>query len=174
MNRREFSRLAAASVVSLRSSASQEPGTDLYRRALILDCNLLPPYEGGRLPLPQSDLDMVRSSGVDVMKASVGGINSDFAEAVREIAYAQQMIEVHPGYFLQVRLPGDITRAKAERKLGIILSFESTEMLEGRLDRIQLFRNLGVRVGSHGAGRRRPDGARAGSRPDDECSRRHD
>ncbi len=161
MNRRDFAFLIAGTpVVSIRASRLQQSVTaELYRRALILDCNLLPPYEAGRLPLPQADLDMVRNSGITVIKASAGGINGDFEEATKEIAYAQEMIEVHPEYFLQVRIPDDIGRAKREGKLGIILSFESTEMLEGRLDRIELFRNLGVRVMQLSYNRKSPFGA---------------
>jgi membrane dipeptidase len=37
-------------------------------------------------------------------------------------------------------------RAKREGKLGIIFSFESVDMLDGKLEPIELFRNLGVRV----------------------------
>jgi membrane dipeptidase len=53
---------------------------------------------------------------------------------------------MHPSYFAQVRLPADLGRAKREGKTGIILSFESVEMLEGKLERFDLFRNFGVRV----------------------------
>jgi len=98
------------------------------------------------LPLPQADLDMARTSGVSVVKLSLGGINSDFTATVEEVAYIQRMIEAHPAYFLQVRVPADMERAKREGKMGIIFSFESAEMLEGKVERIELFRNLGVLV----------------------------
>ncbi len=159
MNRREFTcimSVAAASalvpmLLPVQSPSSGASGlaiqpAELYRGTLVLDCNSGPPWEGGHLPLPQSDLDMVRNSGVDVVKWSIGGINADFAETVKDIAYVQQMIELHPAYFMQVRLPADMDRAKRERKMGIIFSFESVDMLEGKLERIELFRNLGVRV----------------------------
>jgi membrane dipeptidase len=140
-------------------SAVSRSAAELYRRALVLDCNSGPPWEGGHLPLPQSDLDMVRDSGVDVAKWSIGGINADFVETIKDIAYIQQMIEVHPSYFMQVRLPSDMERAKRERKMGIIFSFESVEMLEGKLERIELFRNLGVRVMQLSYNRKSPFGA---------------
>jgi membrane dipeptidase len=161
MNRREFSRAlagaAAAAALSPRVPAAPpathaEPPAEsvsaharaLYHTALILDCNSAPPE--GRLPLPQADLDAVRGSGIDVIKYSLGGINQDFPSTVAEIAGVQRLIEVHPAYFTQVRVAGDFARAKAEGKLGIILSFESAEMLQGRLESLELFRNLGVRV----------------------------
>jgi membrane dipeptidase len=159
MNRREFSCIMTSAAVSAmlpsrllaqqppgKISAVSEPAAELYRRALVLDCNSGPPWEGGSLPLPQADLDMVRNSGVDVVKWSIGGINDDFAETVKQIAYIHRMIEVHPGYFMQVRVPADVEGAKREGQLGIIFSFESVDMLERQVDRIELFRNLGVRV----------------------------
>jgi membrane dipeptidase len=139
-------------------STVSQPAAELYRRALVLDCNSGPPYED-RLPLPQSDLDMVRDCGVNVVKWSLSGINGDFAETVREIAYVHQMIEVHPAYFMQVRVPADMERAKREGKMGIILSFESVDMLEGKLERFELFRNFGVRVMQLSYNRKSPFGA---------------
>jgi membrane dipeptidase len=47
---------------------------------------------------------------------------------------------------MQIRSAADIVAAKRERKLGIIFSFESAACLEDKVDRIDLFRNLGVRV----------------------------
>jgi membrane dipeptidase len=143
----------SAGGVSVSSTAAQ-----LYQRALVLDCNSGPAVEEN-LPLPQVDLDMTSDSGVNVVKFSLGGINEDFATTVDDIAWVQQMIELHPAYFMQVRVPGDLQRAKAERKMGIILSFESVDMLDGRLERIALFRNLGVRVMQLSYNRKSPFGA---------------
>ena len=123
-----------------------ESVAELYNHALVLDCNSGLPIEGGQLPLPQNDLDLVRESGINVVKSSLAGIKGDFAEAVKEIAYVDQMIEVHPSYFTQVRVSADLERAKREAKMGIILSFESVEMLEGKLESFDLFRNFGIRV----------------------------
>jgi membrane dipeptidase len=161
VNRREFSRslAGAAAAAALSPLARAEPpaahapapaasvsasARALYHSSLILDCNSSPPE--GRLPLPQADLEAVRGSGIDVIKYSLGGINSDFPATVAEIAHVQRLIEMYPAAFTQVRVAGDIARAKAEGRLGIILSFESTEMLQGRLESLELFRNLGVRV----------------------------
>lgn len=132
---------------------------ELYSRTLILDCNSGPPWEDNAPPLPQSDLDIVRNSGVNVVKLSLGGINEDFAATVAEIAGVQKLIEIQPAYFLQVRMPADLERAKRENKLGIILSFESADMLGDKLDNFETFRNLGVLVMQFSYNKKSPFGA---------------
>lgn len=129
MNRREFSALmarAAASALAPTSLFSQDSTTnpaispaakDLYARTLVLDANCAPPLNEGKLPLPQSQLDLARNSGVNVVKLSLGGINSDFVSTVKQLAFVQRMCEVHPDYFMQVRVPSDFERAKREHKL---------------------------------------------------------
>jgi len=159
MDRRELigglvATAAATAMVGRRAFATAAPAAadvsaaaaQLYARALVLDANSSPPYEDGKLPLSASAIQLVRDSGVDVLKLSLGGIDADFAATVAEIAYLERLVEAHPDVFLQVRVASDIARARAERKLGIIASFESAEMLGGDLDRLALFRNLGVRV----------------------------
>lgn len=154
MNRRDFtstlgalSALAAAPVLTRAAAAESTVSAAaqaLYSRALILDCNCSPPYD--ELPLSRSALDLVRSSGISVVKTSIGGINADFAGTVAEIAQLMQVIELYPAYFMQVRVAADMARAKRENKLGIIFSFESAEMLNGKLTSLSVFRDLGVRV----------------------------
>ena len=133
--------------------------TQLYARSLVLDCNCAPPLNDGKLPLPQSDLDLTRNSGVNVLKLSLGGINADFISAVDLLAFVQRTCEVHPDYFMQVRVPADFERAKRENKLGIIFSFESAGMLASDLDRIEIFRDLGVRVMQFSYNKTSPFGA---------------
>ncbi|HYP66298.1 MAG TPA: membrane dipeptidase, partial [Steroidobacteraceae bacterium] len=159
MNRREFAGVLGGAAVlgALRPAAPaigaaagdtvgvSDAARSLYARSLILDCNSSPPLPD-RLPMSQHDLDLVRGSGIDVIKLSLGGIKDDLAHTVAEIGQVQQLIEVHPDYFTQVRIAADMARAQRERKLGIILSFESAEMLGGQVSSLEVFRDLGVRV----------------------------
>lgn len=129
----------AQEAISLRARA-------LHRRALVLDCNLGPPIESPELPLPQDVLGLARNSGVSAIKTSIGGWNAPFEETTAEIALYQRIIEAHPDHFSQIRTVADIAAAKRGHKLGIIFSFEGVACLEDKIDRIDLFRNLGVRV----------------------------
>jgi membrane dipeptidase len=171
LNRREFSTLVAgvaADTMLPRMASAWQATTDtsispaaaaLYKRALILDCNCGPAGVDGELSISQSFLAMNRECGVSVIKLSIAGINADFAATVDEIAYFQRIIEIYPAYFMQVRVPADMEKAKSEGKLGIIFSFESADMFEGKVDRIELFRNLGVRVMQLSYNRKSPFGA---------------
>ena len=117
----------------------------LYERAIVFDANSGPPGQD-TFPLPPAMLALSRDSGVTATKTTLGGINSNFQDTVDEIAWYLRAIEAHPDVFMQVRTARDFARAKREKKLGILFSFESADMFEGKIERILIFRNLGVRV----------------------------
>ncbi len=157
MNRREFGFLVGGALTALAVSSNKlswaqaaaapavsPAAAELYAKAFTLDANNAPPLEESGILTP-ADLAMSRNSGLNVTKITLGGI-SGFDEALGDIADLQRIIERYPDYFLQVRVPSDMDRAHAEKKLGLIFSFESAEMLQGKVERIELFRNLGVRV----------------------------
>jgi len=128
--------------------ASVSPvAAELYRRAFVLDGNVL-----GELGFPIADNDPVGvtkrivGSGVSVVKATLGGPDGDFEEAVDAIARVELLMEKQPESFFKVQRAADFDRSKKEGKLGVIYSFESPNMLEGKIERIELFRSLGVRL----------------------------
>ncbi|HSV63577.1 MAG TPA: membrane dipeptidase [Chthoniobacterales bacterium] len=130
----------------------------LYRDSYILDGNALAGI-GGVLAANQDLVTkVIRESGVTAVKATLGGAVGDFAKAVADIAGAEQLMEKRADLFLKVRTPGDFERARTEKKLGVIYSFESANMLEDKIERIELFRGLGVRVMQLTYNRRTPFG----------------
>jgi membrane dipeptidase len=169
ITRREFTRSlgGAAALVALSpvvSWAADEPkvsaeAAKIYRDSFILDCNALAGI-GGLLGQPSLEeiAKLIRESGVTVLKSTLGGAIGNFESAVADIASAQQLMEKRPDLFLNVRTPADLDRAKKEQKLGVIYSFESPNMLEDKVDRIELFRGLGVRVMQLTYNRRTPLG----------------
>src|SRR6478752_4615055 len=68
-------------------------------------------------------------------------------------------MEKRSDLFLKVRTHADLDRARKEQKLGVVYSFESANMLEDKIERIELFRGLGVRVMQLTYNRRTPFGA---------------
>jgi membrane dipeptidase len=132
---------------------------DLYRKAFVLDCNAL---AGIGFPISDDDpvgvTKLIVGSGVNVVKATLGGAQGKFEETVAAIAKAELLMEKQPDAFFKVQSVADFDRAKKENKLGIIYSFESPNMLEDKIDRINLFRGLGVRVMQLTYNRRTPLG----------------
>jgi membrane dipeptidase len=149
MNRRHF--LAATGAMALASNARAEANDvapnarALYERALVFDANLVPPVPEA-FPMPAEMIAMLRNSGVTAMKTSLGGSDSDFETTIGDIAYFQRMIESAPDLMLQIREALDFARAKESKRCGVLFSFESVNMFDGKTDRLGLFRNLGVRV----------------------------
>jgi membrane dipeptidase len=131
----------------------------LYRDSFILDCNALASI-GGLLGRPNQDdiTRVIRESGVTALKATLGGATGGFEEAVADIAAAEQLMEKRADLFLKIRTAADFDRARKEQKLGVIYSFESAAMLEDKIERIELFRELGVRVMQLNYNRRTPLG----------------
>ena len=117
----------------------------LYERVVVFDANAYLP-SGDTIPVPPDLLETTRRSGVTALKWTLGGVDAGLEATLADIACVQRMIEAHPDVFMQVRVALDFDRARRERRLGIVLSFESVEMLGDRIERIGLFRNRGVRV----------------------------
>jgi membrane dipeptidase len=152
MNRRDVlatmsasAALAAVAGTTRAQDAASSAAADLYQRAIVFDANLSPPVPD-TFPFPKAMLDMVRQSGITAVKTSLGGIDEKFEDTVDEISFIQRMCEEYPDVYMQVREHSDFEKAKREKRLGIILSFEAVTMLEDKIDRIELFRGLGVRV----------------------------
>jgi membrane dipeptidase len=152
VDRRSFalgiSALLASGAVSPASAddAITRAARALWRRALVVDGNLGAPIDSAELPLPRATLDIVRASGLTAIKTSLGGFNNSFEDTLAELALNQRVIETHPDYFTQIRTVADFAAAKSAGKLGILFGFESAACLEDKVERIELFRDLGVRV----------------------------
>jgi membrane dipeptidase len=153
MNRRDVlvstAALALSAAAPLRAEDSDSgvsaKARALYDNAIVFDANCGPPLQD-KFPFPKAMLDVVRGSGVTAVKTSLAGTDANFEDTIAEIAFYQRVFEQYPDVFLQVRQAPDFARAKREGKLGILFSFESADMFEGKIERIELFRNLGVRV----------------------------
>lgn len=132
---------------SIESSREYQAQT-LYNRSVIIDCLASPisfnvpwPPPG---PLSKEQLDNIAGSGVTAINVTVS--DRSFETTVRYIALMQGEIDAHSDRLLLVRHVGDITRAKREGKLGLILGFQEGEMIGRDLSRLDVFHRLGVRI----------------------------
>ena len=146
-------------VWSLDAPQVSTKAAELYRRTFVLDCNTLASI-GFQLTADEQDakLKAVRDSGITALKSTLGGAGGSFEQAQADIAAADLLVEKKPDLFLKVRTYSDLERAKQQRKVGIIYSFETASMLEDKVERIELFRNLGVRIMQLTYNRRSPFG----------------
>jgi len=69
-----------------------------------------------------------------------------FVDTMSNIAEWKRWLAENDDILLQVHGVDDIRRAKAEGRVGIILGWQNTFAIEGELDRLRVFRDLGVRV----------------------------
>jgi len=70
----------------------------------------------------------------------------NFAETMRNIARWKKWFRAHGDKIMQVYRRTDISRAKAEGRTGIVLGWQNTTAIEDRLDYLELFHELGVRI----------------------------
>lgn len=147
MDRRTFIGAGLALAAAPAWAARREtPAQALIRGTTVIDGNLMVPLDTDG-PLTGDIAAQIRASRLSVMKLTLGGSgNQSMSETLAEIAETDKAIAASPKLLLRVRETADMARAKASGRLGIILSFEAGEMLEGRLDAIDRFAGLGVRV----------------------------
>lgn len=98
------------------------------------------------------ELDAIRAAGLSAIVLTVAPSgrfwldDAAFEKSKATIDQWQAIIARHPEHLLAVRAASDLERARRERKLGIVYTFQGTESLGEDVDRIALFRERGVRV----------------------------
>lgn len=157
MTRRQLGALlagtAAAAAVGAGTGSAIAGGPDAkkplwsgYGSALVVD-GLSEAFDTDTpLTIDPETISACRNSGMSAINFTVVGPGAGFEQAVAAIAGVDRAVEIHPDVFLLVRRVEDIDRARRERRLGLILGFQTTDMIGAELPRMEIFRNLGVRV----------------------------
>jgi membrane dipeptidase len=115
----------------------------LYKNAIVID-SLCGPLVDMDAPLTADILAAVRQSGITAINFTIS--DPAFEATVGNIAGVEALVEKHPDTFLIVRQHSDIPHAKRENKIGIMFGFQYTSFFEENPDRIEMFRQLGVRI----------------------------
>lgn len=104
-------------------------------------CMPLRPDDTGFLP----GLEQVRAAGVDVMALNIafGKQSGDAARAMAESF--SRWVSARPGEFMLVRTVDDIAAAQASGRLGICFDIEGMDALDGDVEQVRRFYDLGVR-----------------------------
>jgi membrane dipeptidase len=137
--------LDGARAHSTDSSGDSPPSAiaSLYKNAIVID-SLCAPLTDPDAPVTPDVLQAVRQSGITAVNFTIS--DPTFEGTVGNIALVETLVEQHPEAFLIVRQHSDIARAKREDKIGIMPGFQYTAFLEEKPDRIEMFRQLGVRI----------------------------
>ncbi len=123
------------------------PIAELYRRAVVIDgCSEAFDTNPNGFPVDPKALAAAAASGITAINFTVVGPGTDFEDTVGAIATVQRVAEANPDRYLVVRRHADIVRARASGALGLILGFQTTEMLGDGVSRLAVFRGLGVRI----------------------------
>lgn len=100
----------------------------------------------------QSELDAIRASGLTavVLTLSPSGRfwmdDAAFEKTKAAFDAWERIVSRHPDHLTLIRTVGDLERARRERKLGLIHTFQGAEPLGEDIERIPMFRERGLRV----------------------------
>ena len=150
VTRRKWIGSAYAAAALARTAETNDDLSDLYRRSIVIDAlanagtfNVMWPPQG---PLTVNQLSNIVTSGITAINHTVTIGAADFESTVAGLAFWERQVELHPDRLCVIRKHADLAQAKRDSKLALIFGFQRTNMLGDQLTRIELFRNLGVRI----------------------------
>jgi membrane dipeptidase len=93
-----------------------------------------------------ADFQRLRDAGVTVFHPAVGYVAGDiYTESSTDINGWNAFVNAHPQQFLRVDGPGDLAKAKASDRIGIVIGQQNSEHFRTVSD-VDRFYNLGQRV----------------------------
>jgi membrane dipeptidase len=124
-----------------------------YASAMVIDAlggpGLVDPNSPDDAPLQPKALADAKASGVTACNVTVNEVGNGpdrYDKTIEGISRMEYEIASHPDLFLKVLRGSDLSLAKSSRRMGLIFGFQDTSMLEGDLSRLEMFRNLGLRI----------------------------
>lgn len=136
---------AAAGLIGTAARASRRRWQG-YEDALVVDFLASPGYFNYPLD-PPLDAAMVRNaveSGITAVNLTVS--QGDFEATVAKISRWEANIDRHLDVFSRVRSVDDLLAAKRDGRFGIVYGFQDTVPVGSDLGRLEVFRDLGVKV----------------------------
>ena len=121
----------------------------LYDRSVVIDALANPqsfnvPWPPQYRGLNEEQLASARSSGITALNVTVN--DGTLEDTVAHIAFWQGEVERNPRLFSIIRNAGDIAAAKQAGLVGLMLGFQGTDVLGSDLNRLVMFRRMGVRI----------------------------
>jgi len=117
-------------------------GSDVVRRSLVWDAH------SGFMPDRKADLsnlEIWRKAGVDFLSVNVGFDLLPWQAAIHTLAAFRRWIRQHESEYLLADSFADIARARASGRMAVAFDLEGMTALDGRIEMLGLYRDLGVR-----------------------------
>jgi len=143
-----------AATKSVANAASPTPAWPPYRKTFTIDgaAGFGFVYAMDDAAATAKELDVQRAAGLGAVLTTAAPqgrfwLDDDaFERARKEVGKWQAIAQRHPEHLYIVRDGSDLTVQRRGERTGVILGFQGTEPLGEDVDRVQLFRDLGVRV----------------------------
>ena len=157
VDRREFLAMGAAAgaaaALDFANAAESPDPSRLYSRAIVVDgCGGPGDFTtDSDHPLSDRVVRDALESGVTCVNLTVGpvGLASDtaaFEGIVRDVAFWGTEIDRRSDAFLTVRKSGDVARAKASGRVGIVFGLQDGVSFASDLTRLKVLHQLGIRI----------------------------
>ena len=150
--------VAAGLAACARAASGAEPGP--AKRRMMINGNMVIPFSADGT-LDKATTDMIRSTGLSAVKATVGGAGGTYEEAHAQLDLYDQGLKDNEHVYTPVRSVDDIDEAYRSGRIGVIKSFETAAMLDGKIERIAEFSERNVRIMQLCYNNRSPFGAGA-------------
>ncbi len=143
---------AAALLLASRAGAAPAGFDDrFYRKAIVIDglgAVSDPDFKPGMTRFTPRGLAEMRASGATAIQMTVADPGNDVSleQAVQALAGGDQVIADNPDILLHALTAADIRAAKASGRIAIVYGLQDSAVIGPVLDRVALFRGLGVRV----------------------------
>jgi membrane dipeptidase len=129
-------------LVGADDMANEPAGSELIRQTLVWDAH------SGFMPDPSADLENLalwRDSQVDFLSINVGFDLMPWHACVATIAAFRRWLFQNQDRYLLAQTVNDIAVARASNRMAVAFDLEGMVALDGRIEMVQLYRDLGVR-----------------------------
>lgn len=97
-------------------------------------------------PMTAEHFERLKLGGIDILHYTSVKVTDDFGAAVLNLHKLFKVIEEHSDKVLLVQSSADITRAQETGKIGIIAGFQNASPIMDKLEYLEIFYTLGVRI----------------------------
>lgn len=126
----------------MTKAEARKRAAQLYKKALVWDDHSgFDPHGGADL----NNLEIWRKAGVHYLSVNVGYDVVDWQATVKTLARFRAWLQTHPKRYALVKGTADIKRARKEGKLAIAFDLEGMNALNGDVNMVSLYYDLGVR-----------------------------